>query len=301
MPLAYRHYLIIADLEGSSGCWQPRAAKFLTPEWAHACLAMTLDINNAAVGLLEAGADTVTVNDFHRTGYNLLPEYLDPRISLRQGYRLGLAAGFGNPGPSQAALFIGMHGASGTEAFLPHTLTSQVAKVEINGRPLGEAELFAAALAPFQIHPLFFSGCPQACRQARRAIQGIAVFSLDKRQSRHRFDPDRWRKELAQAVLASACRQGPPPYQPEGPFHVRLHWSSGPQGAKKIARRWNLNVRGSVLVWETDDLNTLYRQLIDICYLTPAIKRILPLSLATYHLIGLFGQRWVQRQIRTAQ
>jgi len=36
--------LIIADIEGSSGCWSYRASSFMTKDWARACLEMTRDV-----------------------------------------------------------------------------------------------------------------------------------------------------------------------------------------------------------------------------------------------------------------
>ena len=38
-----------------------------------------------------------------------------------------------------------MHAASGTDGFLSHTLTSRIAQLEVNRRPLAEVELFAVS------------------------------------------------------------------------------------------------------------------------------------------------------------
>jgi len=86
MATRFDHILIIADIEGSSGCWDYRASKFMTDEWSRACVEMTLDVNAVVRGLFDAGVKQVTVKDFHRTGYNLLPEMIDPmaRVVLGQ-------------------------------------------------------------------------------------------------------------------------------------------------------------------------------------------------------------------------
>jgi D-amino peptidase len=47
--------------------------------------------------LFDAGVKTVTVKDFHRTGFNLLPELMDPRVNVVQGYIKGPVPGMGNP------------------------------------------------------------------------------------------------------------------------------------------------------------------------------------------------------------
>ncbi len=146
-PLTYRSILIIADIEGSSGCGSYRASSFPTKPWARACAAMSRDVDALVKGLLDAGVDRVTVKDFHRTGYNLMPELIDRRARIICGYGLGPVPGLGDPGDADAAMMIGMHAAAGTQGFLPHTLTSRLASLVVNGRPLAEVELFAASLA----------------------------------------------------------------------------------------------------------------------------------------------------------
>jgi D-amino peptidase len=79
MPDPYTHILIIADLEGSSGCWSYTASSFLTDEWFQACLEMSRDVSKVVSALFEAGVKTITIKDFHRTGYNLFPELINPR------------------------------------------------------------------------------------------------------------------------------------------------------------------------------------------------------------------------------
>jgi D-amino peptidase len=58
---------------------------------------MSLDVD-AVVGLFDAGVRQVTVKDFHRTGYNLLPEMIDHRARIDCGYRRGPVPGLGDPG-----------------------------------------------------------------------------------------------------------------------------------------------------------------------------------------------------------
>jgi hypothetical protein len=45
-------------------------------------------------------------------------------------------------------------------------------------------------------------------------------------------------------------------------------------------------------------MQELFMQLIRICYLTPLVEKMLPLSLAAYNLRGRFGLAWIRRQIR---
>ena len=300
-PLAapsYRHILILADIEGSSGCRSYRAASFLTAEWAQACAAMSQDVAAVVGELFQAGIPKVTVQDFHRTGYNLLPEMIDGRARIVCGYRTGPVPGLGDPGDADAVMLLGMHAASGSSGFLPHTLTSRIAALKLNGRPLAEVELFAAALAPFGIAPLFFSGCPSACRQARERIPGIHCFAIDKAAAAEALDVAQWRKGLAAAAGLSLRRPAPAPYRPKGPFRAVITIRDGRRAAARMADPWGFKRSGATVFMHAPDIQQIYRSLIRLCYLPPLVERTLPAGLALYNLIGRLGRQWVRRRLR---
>jgi D-amino peptidase len=119
---------------------------------------MSRDVDAVVKGLFGAGVARVTVKDFHRTGYNLIPEMIDRRARIVCGYYQGPVPGLGDPTDADALMMIGMHAAAGTHGFLAHTLTSRLASLTVAGRPLAEVELFAASLAPHGIPAVFFSG-----------------------------------------------------------------------------------------------------------------------------------------------
>jgi len=297
------HVLIVADIEGSSGCWNYRAASFLTPEWAHACYHMTLDVNAAAGALFKSGVKQVTVKDFHRTGYNLIPSLLDQRLHLLSGYRSGPVPGFGKPPDASAAIFLGMHAASGTDGFLAHTLTSRIASLEVNGRPLPEIELFAASLAPYHIHPLFFSGCPTACRQARLAIPGLHFFPIDKQHGPAAFPKASWRKALGKAVSFAIADGRTKPYRSMKNLAARISFRDGPDMARKLAFRWKLDHSGDTIYIAAANIRELYQILIRICYLTPLLEKMIRVGLPLFNLRGWLGlqwavKKWVKREKR---
>lgn len=179
--------LIIADIEGSSGCWNRRASEYRTHEWASACIEMSRDIDAVAAALFDAGVEAVSIKDFHRTGYNLLPEMIDRRARLLHGYRRGPVPGIGDPRGADRLLMIGMHAASGSNGFLAHTLTSRIARLEVNGKLMCEAELFAASVAHYGLRPVFLSGCAVACRQAEESIRGYRPARSINPAGRKRF------------------------------------------------------------------------------------------------------------------
>jgi D-aminopeptidase len=292
------HILIIADLEGSSGCWSYNASAFLSDDWCRACLEMSRDVSSVVSALFDAGVRTVAVKDFHRTGYNLFPELIDSRATIISGYRRGPITGMGNPNHAQAVMFLGMHAASGSQGFLAHTLTSRIARLEVNHRLLSEIELFAASLAPWGIRPIFFSGCPVACEQAAAVIENINCFPIDKSRGPENFDAGSWRSALARAAVKSLSNHKTKPYMPTGPFDARVTLRDGELEAARLARRWKLKQAGAQINIQRADIHQLYLELIRLCYLTPTIEKVLPLALAVFNLKGRLGIFRARRRLK---
>jgi D-aminopeptidase len=296
--IPYTRILIIADLEGSSGCWSYTASAFLTDEWCQACLEMSRDLNRVVGALFDAGVKTITIKDFHRSGYNMFPELIDSRAALISGYRRGPIFGIGNPQDAEAVMFLGMHAASGSDGFLAHTLTSRIARLEVNQRLLAEIELFAASLAPWKIRPIFFSGCPVACEQAAAVIENINCFPIDKSRGPENFDSSTWRSDLAQAAVKSLANHKTIPYEPTGPFNATLTMREGKAAAARLARRWKFEQAGAQIRIRSASIHQLYLELIRLCYLTPTIEKVLPLALVAFNLKGRIGIIRARRRLK---
>jgi len=290
--------LIIADLEGSSGCWNYDSSAFLTDDWCRACLEMSLDVSSVVNALLDAEVKNIAIKDFHRTGYNLFPELIDPRAMLISGYHRGPVMGVGNPGDAQAVMFLGMHAASGSDGFLAHTLTSRIARLEVNHRLLSEVELFAASVAHLGIRPIFFSGCPVACKQAAAVIKNIHCRSIVKSGGAENFDFNRWRRRLARAAVESLTNFETKPYQPAGPFDATVTMREGKELAVRLARRWGFEQIGDQIQFQAVDMQQLYLRLIRLCYLTPMVENMLPLALMVFNLRGRTGIWRARRRLR---
>ena len=297
MPF-FKRLLIVADIEGSSGCWSYQASAFKTHAWVSACVEMTLDVQAVVEALFDSGVQEVIVKDFHRTGFNLIPESIDSRAKVVSGYKMGPVPGIGDPGTAEAVLYLGLHAASGSDGFLSHTLTSKIDQLEVNGNLLPEVALFSASLAPFGIRPVFFSGCPVACRQAQQIISGIHVHPIDKSGRLENFDQKQWRRELALAATASIECSHIEVYDPKGPFKTTMTWRNGGRSAQKLAQIWGFEHQGEQILLTHNSLAALYRDLIRLCYLTPAVEKILPLALAVSNLRGRAGLAWLRRQIK---
>jgi len=275
MASAFKRILIIADIEGSSGCWSYTASSFMTKDWVPACIGMSRDIDAVVRALFTAGAEEVTVKDFHRTGFNLLPELIDSRARIVPGYLRGPVPGIGDPGQAEALFLIGLHAASGSGGFLPHTFTSRVKRLTVNGHLMPEVAFFSASVAEFGIRPVFFSGCPPA-----------------------RFDAKMWRGHLAAAAADTMTDRNTSPYVPAGPFRAEIEMRDGVRVARRLAARWGLERSGAVLMVHADDFAQLYMAMIRLCYLTPMMERVLPVGLLLFNLRGRIGLSWVRREAR---
>ena len=287
---------ILADLEGSSGCWDREASQFRTRAWASACRELSLDLDGAVKACFAAGAATVTVRDFHRTCYNVMPELLDARARIIQGYRRGEVPGIGDVSNHDRALFLGMHASSGSAGFLAHTLTTRFREVTVNGRPLAEIELFAGVLAKQGVVPVFFSGCPVACVEASAAVPGIGTHPIEKVTGASHFDAARWRNTLAEAIR---CRLEQPiaPFEPAaGPYAVTLRVRIGID-ARAIAAPWSLETQGDTIRFTAADIDACYRTLIRLAYLTPWTERLSRIALPLANLSGQRGLRWARKVV----
>ncbi len=295
----YKRIFILADIEGSTGCGSYAASSFNTPEWYSACIDMSLDINAVVSVLFEAGAERVYVKDFHRTGYNLLPELIDKRAEIIHGYKTGPVPGIGDLYDSECAMFIGMHSSSGSDGFLAHTFTSRYSGIKLNGRSISELQLFSSSMYRYSVKPVFFSGCPVACREAAEQVKGIEVFPVIK-DNTGRADRDLCRKGLAEAAAGSLYNNSAEPYMLQAPFTAELTMRDGEQAAEKISRRWGLDRSGESLYFTTESFDEFYSKLISITYLTPLLERITPAALSLFNLYGRAGLSIVRMNKRAA-
>ncbi|MEW5725877.1 MAG: M55 family metallopeptidase, partial [Thermodesulfobacteriota bacterium] len=211
------------------------------------------------------------------------------------------APGLGPPGGAGGVLFVGLHAAAGTAGFLAHTLTSRLARLEVNGRPLAEIELFSASLAPFGIKPVFISGCPAACAQAAAAVPGITTWSIDKTGGPGSLDRGAWREGLARAATLASANEATRPYEPAGPFSARVAMRDGEKPARRIEKRWGFRRTGDTLHVEARDIHELYLKLIRLAYLTPLLDRLSGPALALSNFRGRYGLAWVRRRLRALE
>ena len=128
--------------------------------YQRSCEIMTDEVNAAALGALEAGARSVTVNDSHSTMRNLIAERLDPRLRVIAGTSKPNFMLEGLNADHAAAFFIGYHGAIGArDAVMPHTYSPRVIhEFRINAQPVGEVTINAAFAGQLGVPVALVSG-----------------------------------------------------------------------------------------------------------------------------------------------
>jgi len=278
---------VVADLEGSTGAWTKAHTLLGTPEWQEARVELTKDINTVAEALFEMGVGGVVVKDFHRTGYNLIPGYLDRRVKLVSGYYTGPVVGYGKLYGADFALFVGLHASGGNEqGFLSHTLTSKIAEVRVNGKRICEAELFATVLATFQVPLCFFSGCPAACQEVEQRMPWVVTYPIAK-------DPEIYKEGEKRQEYIHQSRQGLgekikevlnpkdlPLFSLKPPFDCQVIFH---QEAETLRMNpWGFSQKGKTITFHANHFLDLYQNLLKIAYFPklayPLRSVLLPLT-----------------------
>lgn len=189
---------ISADIEGIAGVMRPEQCSPGHAEYQTARGLMEQEVNAAIEGVFRAGATHVVVADSHAQMTNLRAENIDPRACLVQGKPRSLSMIEGlEQQQFDGLMCIGFHTAAGEIGVLAHTINSRAFwRIKINGRIMGETDLYAAAAAEYNTPLLLVSGddhlrhwveeyYPQthfAC--VKRAIANTAAESLSPKVAR---------------------------------------------------------------------------------------------------------------------
>ena len=160
--------LISADMEGVGGVstWNVQADP-KGREYEKFRRLMTLEVNAAIAGAVEAGATDILVADSHGDGQNVDVELLDKRARLIRAWPRPLGMVQGIDSTFDAVVFVGYHAGEGAaDAVLAHTDTGTIV-VKLNGVEVPEAGFNAAIAGDFGVPVVFLSGDQTICHKAR--------------------------------------------------------------------------------------------------------------------------------------
>jgi D-amino peptidase len=193
---------ISADMEGVAGVVRDEQTDPAGRDYPLARRLMTLEVNAAIEGALEAGVQEIVVSDGHWSGTNLLPEELHPAAELLSGYprRLYMAEGMG-PG-FDAAFFVGYHASAGTrDAVLDHSGADPrlVPEVRLNGARQSEGSLNGYLCGYFDCPVALFTGDAAAVSEMhgfRLEVEGVVVKESLAQQAARSLHPEIARRRI---------------------------------------------------------------------------------------------------------
>ncbi|MGW1816086.1 M55 family metallopeptidase [Streptomyces sp. NPDC002125] len=205
--------LVSADMEGATGVTWPADVLPGTPQWERCRSLFTSDVNAAALGFYDGGADEVLVNEAHWSMRNLLLERLDERVQMLTGKHKSLSMVEGiQHGDVDAVAFVGYHTGAGTEGVLAHTyLANSITGVWLNGVRASEGLLNAHVAAEYGVPVILVTGddltCVDAAGYAPRA-RTVAVKDYVSRYAAVCRTPARTAADIRKAAAEATSLAG---------------------------------------------------------------------------------------------
>ncbi|MFD4828819.1 M55 family metallopeptidase [Streptomyces uncialis] len=223
--------LISADMEGATGVTWPADVLPGTPEWQRCRAMFTSDVNAAALGFLDGGADSVLVNEAHWTMRNLLLEQLDERVEMITGRHKTLSMVEGvQHGDVDGIAFVGYHTGAGMEGVLAHTyLANSLTGVWLNGARASEGLLNATVVAEYGVPVVLVTGDDLTCEDALGYAPGAVKVAVKDHVSRYAATcrtPARTASAIRSAAKeATALAERHAPVS-DGPFTVEMEFDA---------------------------------------------------------------------------
>ncbi len=193
---------------------------------------MTAEVLAAIQGAREAGATEFVVADSHGNMQNLLIDRFTQDVMIVRGSPRPLEMMQGIDSTFSAVMFIGYHAAttnpSGVRA---HTISSATfAAVELNGAPMAESGINAAAAGAFGVPVVLVSGDEQAVGEVQKLlgdVEGAIVKRSVGFHSAVTMTPEAGQALIrARAKAAIARLRDFKPYQIRGPFVLDLTYKN---------------------------------------------------------------------------
>ncbi|MCM2386937.1 M55 family metallopeptidase [Streptomyces albipurpureus] len=223
--------LISADMEGATGVTWPADVLPGTPQWERCRGMFTSDVQAAALGFFDGGADDVLINEAHWSMRNLLLEQLDERVQMLTGRHKSLSMVEGvQHGDVDGIAFVGYHTGAGTEGVLAHTyLANSITGVWLNGTRASEGLLNAQVVAEYGVPVILITGDDLTCVDADGYAPNARKVAVKDHVSRYAAvcrTPTRTAADIraaAKDAMTLAVR-----YEPVrgGPFTVELEFDA---------------------------------------------------------------------------
>lgn len=221
---------ISADIEGICGVmgdehWSPKGSDYAKArEW------MTLEVNAAVEGALQAGARQVVVKDSHNTATNIEFDKLHPDAELICGWGPLGSMVEGVDESFQGVFLVGYHARVGTiDGTLAHTWSSAILDLQINGQTIGETAWAAAFAGHYGVPVTLVTGDDKLAEQARTELPAgfqQVITKIGWASTAARMRPlAAVREEIRQAAArAVATGSSVKPFKPRLPMTVTVRF-----------------------------------------------------------------------------
>lgn len=171
---------ISIDMEGVSGLvrWEDVAGD--GPDYYRGCKILTGDVNAAIAGAFDAGADEVVVEENHGIHdlCNVLMDEVDPRCTVVRGPGRPAATTMSALDSETSVVFlVGHHARAGSRpGIMAHTVSyGQFRSVSLNGREIGEPDLFAIRAGELGVPVGLITGDQVAAEQVQVLVPNVEV------------------------------------------------------------------------------------------------------------------------------
>jgi D-amino peptidase len=166
--------LIVADMEGITGLERYEQCVRGHPEYSDGVQLLCDEVNVITDAAISAGAQTVSVIDWHGGGGNLDSDQLDERLTVVPE---DLSPGF------DLAFLVGFHPKAGDRTgFISHTMRQGLA-VEVHGEQIGELSLLAWWLGVHDIPIGLITGDRGATAEADRLLPEVQTHTVKRSES----------------------------------------------------------------------------------------------------------------------
>ena len=197
---------ISADIEGISGVTNDAQASQTGPQFPEARRWMTGDVNAAIEGAFEAGVTEVLVKDAHGWALNLLPDEIDERATLIQGWGVEDGMMEGLTEDCSLTFLVGYHARAGTpDGILSHTWSGALRRLVVNDVEMGEmgiSALFAGALG---VPIALVTTCEAGAQQARELLPWAETVAVKRGITR--FAAELIHTKRAQGLIRDAAHR----------------------------------------------------------------------------------------------
>jgi D-amino peptidase len=254
-------------MEGISGVvgWDETSRKQGGGDYERARKFMSLDVNAAALGAFDAGAEHVVINDSHGGMRNILVEELDERVRLISGSPKYLSMMQGVAG-NDVAMLVGYHSRAHTLGIMNHTYTGFVTDYRINGVTYGECGMNAALAGHFGVPVILVTGDSAAAREAGELLPGVKTVIVKDPVSQtaaNLIHPVRARAMIregaAAAVREAMTGQRRKPFVVGGPVRLELTMARSVQADGAEALPGAKRVSPVTVAWEGSDYLECFR------------------------------------------